>query len=107
MSLAAGFVDIGTFIDQREGYRGGRPFIAGTGVTVDRVSVLHRIDRLAPEEIADELNLTMPQVLAALAFYLANQRSFDTFLEEYDAETEQVAAEYYKQHGHLKAHLEN
>lgn len=64
----AEYVGIGTFIDQREGYRGGRPFIVGTGVTVDRISVLHRIDGLTPEEIGEEMRLTPPQVMAALTF---------------------------------------
>lgn len=55
VSISAEYVDIGTFIDQREGYRGGRPFIVGTGVTVDRISVLHRIDRMSSEEIGQEM----------------------------------------------------
>ena len=66
MSISADYVDIGTFIDQREGYRGGRPFIVGTGVTVDRISVLHRIDGMGADEIATEMNLTPSQVMAAL-----------------------------------------
>lgn len=44
MSIAPGLVDIGSFIDQREGYRGGRPFIVGTGVTVDAVACRLTVD---------------------------------------------------------------
>lgn len=106
MSLAAEFVDISTFIDQREGYRGGRPFLVGTGVTVDRISVLHRVDRLTPEEIGAEMNLTMPQVMAALAFYFANKQSIDTFIKDYDAETDRIAAEHYSRHGRLRTRSE-
>ena len=60
MSLAPGLIDIGSFIDQRECYRGGRPFIVGTGVTADRVSVLYRIDDFTAEQIAREMRLTLP-----------------------------------------------
>lgn len=93
MAVAPEYVDIGSFIDQREGYRGGRPFIVGTGVTVDRVSVLHRIDGMSPDEICREMALTLPQVLAALAFYMANKDSIDSFVDTYDRETELAVAE--------------
>ncbi len=93
MAVAPEYVDIGSFIDQREGYRGGRPFIVGTGVTVDRVSVLHRIDAMSPDEICREMALTLPQVLAALAFYMANKDAIDSFVDTYDRETELAVAE--------------
>jgi uncharacterized protein (DUF433 family) len=101
MSLAPEYVDIGTFIDQREGYRGGRPFIVGTGVTVDRISVLHRIDGMSAAEIGDEMNLTPSQVMAALAFYFANQETIDAEIDEYDRETREIMAEYYARNGRL------
>ena len=94
VSISAEYVDIGTFIDQREGYRGGRPFIVGTGVTVDRISVLHRIDRMSPEEIGEEMNLTQPQVMAALTFYFANKETIDREIEEYDRETDRIAEQF-------------
>lgn len=93
MAVAPEYVDIGSFIDQREGYRGGRPFIVGTGVTVDRVSVLHRIDGMSPDEICREMAHTLPQVLAALAFYMANKDAIDSFVDTYDRETELAVAE--------------
>jgi uncharacterized protein (DUF433 family) len=90
MGLAPGYVDIGSFIDQREGYKGGRPFIVGTGVTVDRISVLVNIDGLTPEEIADAASLTLPQVHAALAFYLANRDEIEAWLDAEDAAHEKA-----------------
>lgn len=91
MAVAPEYVDIGSFIDQREGYRGGRPFIVGTGVTVDRVSVLLTVDRLSPEEIADSANLTLPQVHAAISFYLANRESIESALDEQVARYDRAA----------------
>jgi len=82
MGLGQGYIDIGTFIDQREGYRGGRPFIAGTGVTVDRISVLMNVDGLTAAEIAEDMSLTLPQVHAAIAFYFANRDEIESWLTE-------------------------
>lgn len=105
MSISADYIDIGTFIDQLEGYRGGRPFIVGTGVTVDRISVLHRIDGMSPDEIGEEMNLTPPQVMAALAFYFANQEVIDQEIRDYDRETDSAMEEYYARFGRLRERL--
>lgn len=48
--------------------RGGRPIIAGTGVTV-RTIVGHYKLGLTPEETADEMSLDLASVYAALAYY--------------------------------------
>lgn len=48
--------------------RNGRPIIAGTGVTV-RTIVGHYKLGLSAEEIADEMNLELAGVYAALAYY--------------------------------------
>ena len=52
--------------------RGGRPIIAGTGVTV-RTIVGHYKLGLTPEEIADEMALELAGVYAALAYYHLNR----------------------------------
>jgi len=65
--------DIGTLIACSPDVRGGRPCIAGTGVTVQRVAVWYKLG-YDPEEIADRIgHLTLAQVHAALAYYHANQ----------------------------------
>jgi uncharacterized protein (DUF433 family) len=51
---------------------GGRPIIAGTGVTV-RTVVGHYKLGLTPEEIADEMSLELAGVYAALAYYHLNR----------------------------------
>jgi uncharacterized protein (DUF433 family) len=93
MATAPGYVDIGSFIDQQEGYRGGRPFIVGTGVTVDRISVLINFDHLSPAEIADAANLTLEQVHAALAFYHANREAIESALDAEDSAYLKAAAQ--------------
>ena len=53
--------------------RGGRPIIAGTGVTV-RTVVGHYKLGLMPEEIADEMMIDLAAVYAALAYYHLNRK---------------------------------
>lgn len=66
-------VDIGTFITQSDDIRGGRPRIAGTGVTVQRVVGWYKLG-LTPEEIAERIgHLSLAQVHAALTYYHANR----------------------------------
>jgi uncharacterized protein (DUF433 family) len=56
--------------------RGGRPIVAGTGVTV-RTIVGHYKLGLTPEEIADDMSIPLAGVYAALAFYHLNQTEIE------------------------------
>ena len=63
----AGLTDIGTLIAQTPGICGGRPRIAGTGVSIRRIAGWYKLG-LTPEEIATEIpHLTLAQVHAACA----------------------------------------
>ena len=87
--------DIGTFIVPTPKIRGGRPHIAGTGVTVRRIVGWYKLG-LTAEEIAAEIShLTLAQVHAALAYYHANQEE----IEQDIAEEEAVAEQLERQHG--------
>jgi uncharacterized protein (DUF433 family) len=55
---------------------GGRPIVAGTGVTV-RTIVGHYKLGLTPEEIAGEMSIPLAGVYAALAFYHLNQTEIE------------------------------
>jgi uncharacterized protein (DUF433 family) len=73
--------EIGSLISRRPEIRGGRPCIAGTGVSVRRIAQWHNMG-LIPEEIARKLGqLSLAQVHAALAYYHANQSEIDADLE--------------------------
>jgi uncharacterized protein (DUF433 family) len=48
--------------------RGGRPIIAGTGITVRTIAGLYKLG-LSAEDITGELPLTLAQVYAALTYY--------------------------------------
>ena len=81
--------DIGKLITSTPEVRGGRPRIAGTGVTVQRIVGWYKLG-LTPEQIADEFGyLSLAQVYAALAFYHANREEIEAVIaaEEETADT--------------------
>ncbi|MGH9934990.1 MAG: DUF433 domain-containing protein [Blastocatellia bacterium] len=84
---ATAVVDIGTMITSSPEIRGGRPRVAGTGVTVMRIAGWYKLG-MSPEEIAENIYLSLAQVYAALAYYHANREVIDADLdaeaEEYD-----------------------
>ena len=87
-------IDIGTLIDAQSDVRGGRPCIAGTGVSVHRIVQWYRLGH-TPEEIAHRVgHLSLAQVHAALAYYHANRERIDRELAEEQAEAERLAQEH-------------
>jgi len=84
----AASIDIGSLIVSSPEIRGGRPRIAGTGVTVRRIAAWSNLGCL-PEEIAAKIpHLSLAQVHAALAYYYANRTEVDADLAEEEEETE-------------------
>ena len=72
---------IGSLISSEPSLRGGRPCIAGTGVSVRRIAQWHNMG-LIPEEIVRKIgHLSLAQVHAALAYYHANKAEIDSDLE--------------------------
>ena len=82
--MASG-VEIGTLIDRNPSIRGGRPKIAGTGLTVRRIVGWYKMG-LSPEEIVLEYpHLTLAQVHAALAYYHANREEIEADIAQEEA----------------------
>lgn len=66
-------MEVGTLIDRNLAIRGGRPKIAGTGLTVRRIVGWYKMG-MTPGEIALEYpHLTLAQVHAALTYNHANR----------------------------------
>lgn len=87
--------DIGTLIVRTPEIRGGRPRIAGTGVTVRRIVGWYKLG-FGPEEIADKIpHLTLAQVYAALAYYYANQEEIEADMAAEEEEAERLEREHY------------
>src|SRR6266436_10029209 len=88
-----GAIEIGSLIDRDPTIRAGRPKIAGTGVTVMRVTAWYNMG-LSPEEIATQYgHLSLAQVHAALAYYHANAEEIEADLAQEEAFAETVDRE--------------
>jgi uncharacterized protein (DUF433 family) len=88
-----GATEIGSLIDHDPAIRGGRPKIAGTGVTVMRVAAWYKMG-LTPEEIATQYgHLSLAQVHAALAYYHANSEEIEADLVQEESFAERVDCE--------------
>jgi len=88
----ASVTEIGSLIDRDPKIRGGRPKIAGTGLTVSRIARWYKMG-MTPEEIALEYaHLSLAQVHAALAYYRVNRDEIEADLGQ-----EQAAALQWEQ----------
>lgn len=86
--------EIGGWITTDPRIRGGRPIIAGTGVSVNRIVGWYQLGYSA-EDIARELpHLTLAQVYAALTFYHANQKEIEAAIAVENAAAEQLEMAY-------------
>jgi uncharacterized protein (DUF433 family) len=88
-------IEIGSLISRRPDIRGGRPCVAGTGVSVRRIARWHDMCQIS-EEIVQTFggHLALAQIHAALAYYYANQAEIDADLEAEDRETEALERQY-------------
>jgi len=88
----ATLTDIGTLIAQTPGICGGRPRIAGTGVSIRRIVGWYKMGS-SPEEIADQYgHLNLAQVHAALAYYHANRDQIEAELADEEADYDRLEA---------------
>lgn len=85
--------DIGELIFSSPDFRGGKPCVAGTGITVMRIAGWYRLGFI-PEEIARKTDLSLAHIYAALAYYHANREVIDADLDDEAAEYDRLAAEH-------------
>lgn len=64
------------------GYRGGRPRIAGTRITVADVKQFYLLQGMSLEEIAATYDLPLAAVYAAMAYYYDHQAEIDDSIAE-------------------------
>lgn len=87
-------VDIGTLITCTPGVNGGRPCIAGTGMSVHQIAVLFE-SGLMPDDIVREYpGISREGAFAAITYYLANRSHIDAELREEAAEGERALKAY-------------
>lgn len=93
-TLEVDLIDIGTLIKRDPNFRGGRPCIAGTGVSVRRIVGWYQLGE-SPEDIADNYpHLALGQVYAALAYYHANQAPLNAEFAAEEAEEDRLEKEW-------------
>ncbi len=93
-TIMATLTDIGTLITQTPDVCGGRPRIAGTGVSVLRIAGWYEMG-MTPEEIAGEYaHLNLAQVHAALAYYHANRDQIDAEMAAEEAEADRLERQH-------------
>jgi uncharacterized protein (DUF433 family) len=86
--------DIGSLIVRSDDVRGGRPRIAGTGVTVRRIVGWYK-QGLNAEEITTEIpHLSLAQVYAALTYYHANRDEIEADIAADDFEATHLETQH-------------
>lgn len=89
--------DIGSLIARSDDVRGGRPRVAGTGVTVQRIVGWYK-QGLTPEEISTEIpHLSIAQVYAALTYYHANRDAIEADMAAEETEAQHLEKRYASQ----------
>ena len=92
----AAVIDIGMMIASNPQIHGGRPIIAGTGITVQRIAVLYK-NGFSPEEIVRKIDhLSLAQVYSALAYFHANRAAIESEIVAEDQAYETLMKQHYQ-----------
>jgi uncharacterized protein (DUF433 family) len=75
-------------IEASPGYRGGKPRIAGTRITVSDIVLMHLRLGQSIEEIAARYGLSLAGVYAAMVFYYDHQAEIDRSIDQEEAYVE-------------------
>jgi uncharacterized protein (DUF433 family) len=87
-------IEIGTLIEQSTDICGGRPRIAGTGVSVRRIVGWYK-QGLTPDQIVGEIpHLSLAQVFAALTYYHANHEEIEADIAREQMEAQRLEREH-------------
>jgi uncharacterized protein (DUF433 family) len=93
---ATPYIDIGTLLIRSPDEFGGRPYVAGTGITVRRIVGWYKLGYEAEEILKEIDHLNLAQVYAALAYFHANQQAVEDDIAEEEAENRRIEAEHFK-----------
>ena len=69
-------------IEITPGISGGKPRIAGCRIAVENIVIWHERLGKSADEIANDYDITLADVYAALAYYFDHQNEIDQSLEE-------------------------
>lgn len=77
-------------ITRKPGLRNGRPCIEGTGIRVTDIVTAVQLD-YSREEIAEDFELSLEQIDAALAYYERNKAAIDEDIRRQDENFERLS----------------
>ncbi|MCY3798259.1 MAG: DUF433 domain-containing protein [Chloroflexi bacterium] len=77
-------------ITRKTGVRGGRPCIEGTGIRVTDIVTAVQLD-YSRDEIADDFDISLQQVEAALTYYDRNTVAIDEDIKRQDENFERIS----------------
>jgi uncharacterized protein (DUF433 family) len=86
--------NLNTLLTHSPDIRQGKPCIAGTGITVHRIAILHNSGNGAEDICRKYPHLSLSGVYAALAYYHANRSQVDSEIESEAAEAKRLEREY-------------
>ena len=69
-------------IEITPGISGGKPRIAGRRITVENIVIWHERMGKSADEIANDYDISLADVYAALAYYFDHQKEIDRSLRE-------------------------
>lgn len=90
--------NIGALIERSPEIRGGRPCIAGTGISVRRITGWYKRGYSAEEIVREIPHLSLAQVYAALAYYHANKAEIEADIAQEEADNAILEAEHARSH---------
>ena len=76
-------------IDITPGYSGGEPHIRDRRIKVRHIVVWHERMSMSPDKIADEYDLTLADIYAALAYYFDHREEIDQAIIDSDSFVEE------------------
>jgi uncharacterized protein (DUF433 family) len=77
-------------IEVTPGIAGGKPRVAGHRITVQNIAVWHERLGKTADEIADDYDLTLGEVYAALSYYFDHREEIDESIKEGEAFVESM-----------------
>lgn len=69
-------------IVQTPGIAGGKPRIEGHRITIQNIVIWHEHMGYSVEEIADQYDLSLSEIYAALAYYFDHQKEIEQSIED-------------------------
>jgi uncharacterized protein (DUF433 family) len=78
------------YIEMTPGVLGGKPRIAGRRISVQNIVIWHEWLDWSADEIANELDLSLAEIYAALAYYYNNPQEVDQSIKDSQAFIEEM-----------------